>query len=153
MLSNILLSLEYKLQLLIVSFKPNIDNYSLISNVDNMPLGHSTGASAVVRLPLQAVADYRTRQNLTKLGKRHVRDLEWEAPLTWCDNAAAWVMLLTKLPAHGESEQLIVNIYSALLVVTLGDIHGSAVQGSGVHGGVAQLNPRNCKYNSLSMFR
>ena len=62
-------------------------------------------------------------------------------------------MLLTKLPAHGESEQLIVNIYSALLVVTLGDIHGSAVQGSGVHGGVAQLNPRNCKYNSLSMFR
>ena len=76
MLSNILLLLEYKLQLLIVSFKPNIDNYSLISNVDNMPLGHSTGASAVVRLPLQAVADYRTRQNLTKLGKRHVRDLE-----------------------------------------------------------------------------
>ena len=27
-------------------------------------------------------------------------------------------MLLTKLPAHGESEQLIVNIYSALLAVT-----------------------------------
>ena len=80
MLSKILLLREYKLQLLIVSFKPNIDNYSLISNVDNMRTHATrticTGASAVVRLPLQAVADYRTRQNLTKLGKRHVRDLE-----------------------------------------------------------------------------
>ena len=160
MLSNILLLLEYKLQLLIVSFKPNIDNYSLISNVDNMRTHATrticTGASAVVRLPLHC----KRLQNLAKLGKIHVRDLEWEAPLAWCDNAAAaWVMLLT---AHQTARPRRVRAADCqhLFCITCrysgsapGDIHGSAVQGSGVHWGVAQLNPRNCKYNSLPLFR